>query len=47
MSEATAKIDEGERLVDAYNQYFKVMLVDDSPDLVKEVYRLRYHVYGV
>ena len=36
-----------ERLVDAYNKYFEVRLVDDDPDLLQEAYRLRYHVYCV
>jgi len=42
---ATARPTEEERLIDAYNRYFEVVLVDDDPDLLKEVFRLRYHVY--
>ena len=45
MSDASVKVDAGERLIDAYNQFFEVMLVDDRPDLINEVYRLRYQVY--
>ena len=45
MSEARAEIQTDERLIDAYNRYFEVMLVDDKPDLINEVYRLRYQVY--
>lgn len=40
---ASPAIDE--RLIDAYNRYFEVVVVDDDPELLKEVYRLRYHVY--
>ena len=47
MSEASAEVDSGERLIDAYNRYFEVMLVDDRPDLINEVYRLRYHIYCI
>jgi N-acyl amino acid synthase of PEP-CTERM/exosortase system len=45
MNETAEKVDQSERLLDAYNRYFKVMLVDDKPDLITEVYRLRYQVY--
>jgi N-acyl amino acid synthase of PEP-CTERM/exosortase system len=47
MSEASVKVDPGERLIDAYNRFFEVMLVDDRPDLINEVYKLRYHVYCI
>jgi N-acyl amino acid synthase of PEP-CTERM/exosortase system len=36
-----------ERLVDVYDQFFRVVLVDDNPPLLDEGYRLRYQVYCV
>ena len=37
---------DSQRLYDLYNQYFKTIRAD-SPELLEEVYRLRYQVYCV
>ncbi len=47
MADPPQESDDGDRLIDAYRRYFRVMLVDDTPDLLQEVYRLRYQVYCV
>ena len=46
MSEPVTLVDE-ERLLDAYNRYFEVMIVDDNPELLDEVFKLRYQVYCI
>jgi N-acyl amino acid synthase of PEP-CTERM/exosortase system len=45
MEGRSASAEGGERLIEAYNRYFEVVVVDDDPALLNEVYRLRYHVY--
>lgn len=37
---------DSESLYDAYNKYFKVIRAD-SPELLDEVFRLRYQVYCI
>jgi len=42
----TGAAPQSEHLIDLYNRYFEVVLAD-TPDLLKEAYRLRYQVYCV
>lgn len=47
MKDASAKVNSNERLIETYQRYFEVIHVDEDPELLREVYRLRYHVYCV